>query len=159
MSSRKHNHRLVKIHRNYTVEEAAELLGVHKNTIREWIRRGLETIDERRPMLILGHVLTDYLIKRRKANKRPCKAGEIYCVRCRCPQNPAGGMADYQPLTPTSGNLIGLCPACDTIIYRRTNYARLVEASGQLNVRLPKAQQHIDDSCPSSVNSDFNKER
>jgi hypothetical protein len=37
--SRYPNYRLVKIHRNYTVEEIARLLKVHKNTVRGWINR------------------------------------------------------------------------------------------------------------------------
>jgi len=35
----------VKIHRNYSVEETAKLLHVHKNTVRDWIaHRGLPVI-------------------------------------------------------------------------------------------------------------------
>ena len=48
------NARRVKIHRSYAVDEAARLLGVHKNTVRSWIKRGLPTVDNRRPILILG---------------------------------------------------------------------------------------------------------
>jgi hypothetical protein len=33
--------------------EVASLFGVHKNTVREWVKRGLPTNDDRRPMLIL----------------------------------------------------------------------------------------------------------
>ncbi len=38
------NHRLVKIHRSYTVEDAARCLAVHKNTVRRWIKAGLPTV-------------------------------------------------------------------------------------------------------------------
>ena len=44
MAKRHRSHRLVKIHRSYTVEEASILLGVHRNTVREWIKRGLTPI-------------------------------------------------------------------------------------------------------------------
>ena len=57
MGKRHSNHRLVKIHRNYTVEEIAKLFGIHKNTVRNWVKDGLATIDDKRPMLILGHEL------------------------------------------------------------------------------------------------------
>ena len=33
MAKRHPNHRQVKIHRNYTVEEIASLFGIHKNTV------------------------------------------------------------------------------------------------------------------------------
>src|SRR6516162_8070923 len=37
---RRFNPRRVKIHRTYTVEEAARLFGVHKNTVRTWLKTG-----------------------------------------------------------------------------------------------------------------------
>ena len=61
MGKRNPNPRLVKIHRNYTVEDVANLLGVHKNTVREWIKQGLPKIDDKRPMLILGCDLFAFL--------------------------------------------------------------------------------------------------
>ena len=41
MGKRRPNYRLVKIYRNYTVEEVASLLSVHKNTVRGWIKRSV----------------------------------------------------------------------------------------------------------------------
>ena len=38
---------------------------------------------------------------------------------------PAEAMADYLPITGTSGNFRGLCPDCETRIYRRVAYAKL----------------------------------
>lgn len=147
----------MKIHRNYSVEDAAKLLHVHKNTIREWIRHGLPVINERRPVLILGSDLSEYLVRRRSSKKRPCGPGQIYCVRCRCPQHPAGDMADYEPITTTSGNLVGMCPVCDALMYRRVNRAKLDAARGNLEVSLAEAQQHIGESSNPSVNRDFTR--
>lgn len=123
------------------MDEAARVLSVHRNTIREWIRRGLPIIDQRRPILILGRELGDFLTRRRSNRKRPCGAGQIYCVRCRCPQQPAGNMADYQPVTATSGNLVGICPACETFMYRRVSLVKLDAIRGSLEVGGPAAGQ------------------
>ena len=103
MTKRHPNPRLAKIHRNYTVDEVASLFRNHRNTVREWVKRGLPTSDNKRPMLILGRDLSAFLQARRAKNKRPCQPGEIYCVRCRAPKAPAGDMADYQPVTGTLG--------------------------------------------------------
>ncbi|MGP0594629.1 hypothetical protein ACTRXD_19100 [Nitrospira sp. T9] len=46
------NHRLVNIHRSYTVEEIANPPVVHRNTVREWINRGPPTVDKRRSLLV-----------------------------------------------------------------------------------------------------------
>lgn len=155
MGKRRPNPRLVKIHRSYTVEEAASLFSVHRNTVRHWIKQGLPAIDDKRPMLILGRNLTTFLQERRVRNKRPCQPGEIYCVRCRAPKKPAGGMADYQPLTTDLGNLVGICPDCESLLYRRVNPAKLEQVRGQLDVMIPVARLRIDGSSEPSVNSDF----
>ncbi len=155
MSKRHPNPRLAKIHRNYTVEEIATLFGVHRNTVRAWVKRGLPTSDDRRPMLILGRDLVAFLQARRTKNKRPCPPGEIYCVRCRAPKAPAGAMADYEVLTETQGNLIAICPDCETIIYRRVSMAKLAQIRGKLEITFPQALRHISESTPPSVNSDF----
>ncbi len=145
----------VKVHRNYSVEEAAQAVGVHKNTIREWIRRGLPVIDDRRPILILGRELVDYIRRRRTSNKKPCGPGQLYCVRCRRPQCPAGGMADLVSLKGGTGNLVGLCPTCGTLMYRRVSLSKFASARGALEVRVLEAVQHIGESLTPSVNHHF----
>lgn len=111
MATRRYNYRLVKIHRTYRVDEIARLFGLHRNTVRDWIKRGgLKTIDDRRPVLILGSELIAFLQARRIKNKRPCAPGEIYCVRCRLPRVPAGMAAEYRAMTGSVGNLAAICP-------------------------------------------------
>ncbi len=155
MSKRHPNPRLAKIHRNYTVEEVAGVFGVHRNTVREWVKRGLPTSDGRRPMLILGADLVAFLRARRVKNKRACQPGELYCFGCRAPKAAAGAMADYQPLTATQGNLIAMCADCETIMYRRVNLTKLAQVRGKLDITLPQALPHIDESAEPSVNSDL----
>jgi len=45
MGKRHPNYRHVKIHRNYTAEEIAMQLGIHKNTVRNWLKNGLATCE------------------------------------------------------------------------------------------------------------------
>jgi len=155
MRKRHPNYRLAKTNLSYTVEEVAKLFDKHPNTICNWINRGLPTIDHRRPMLILGRDLAAYLQARRLKNKRKCQPGEIYCVRCHAPRIPAGDMADYQPITTTLGNLIGICPYCESMIYRRVNPAKLEQVRGTLEITMTQAQQHLGESSGLSVNGDL----
>ena len=39
MGKRHPNYRLVKINRNYTVDDVSRTLGVHKGTVRNWIKQ------------------------------------------------------------------------------------------------------------------------
>lgn len=155
MSQRLPNPRLAKIHRNYTVEEVAALYGIHRNTVRAWIKSGLPTCDARRPVLILGAALSAFLIQKRAKNKRPCAPGEMYCMRCRVPQVPDLGIADYQQLTQGGGNLMGLCPSCGCMMNRRVSLEKLNTIRGSLDITLPNPLQHIDESIQPSVNSDL----
>ena len=76
-------------------------------------------------------------------------------MRCRAPRAPAADMADYLPVTATLGNLIGICSACDAMMYRRVSLARIEQVRGKLDITLPQALPHIDESAEPSVNSDF----
>tara|TARA_R110002073_G_scaffold331785_1_gene516978 strand:- start:601 stop:1041 length:441 start_codon:yes stop_codon:yes gene_type:complete len=140
------NPNLVKIHRNYDVGEVANLLGVHQNTVREWIKNGLATNDNKRPVLILGSILKGFLQAKRKKNKQKCQPFEIYCVRCRLPQLPAGNMVDYEALNSCSGRLMGICPACDGIINKYINFAKLTEIQDKLDITKTKVLEHINES-------------
>ena len=139
MGRRHPNHRLIKIHRTYTVEEAANALGLHKNTISRWTKQDLAVIDKRRPKLIHGETLVQFLIERRTKSKQPCQTGQIYCVACRAPKRPNGDMADYVRRSKGAGNLRGLCPDCDRLIYRRVSLAALDEVRGHLDVTFTRA--------------------
>jgi hypothetical protein len=151
------NPNLVKIHRNYTVEDVANLFSVHKNTVRSWVKDGLPTNDDKRPMLILGSDLKHFLQTKRKSKKRKCLPFEIYCVRCRLPQLPAENMADYEPSNGSMGRLIGLCPTCGGIINKYFNLAQLEQIQGKLNITSTKALKHINERIKPLVNSDFKK--
>jgi excisionase family DNA binding protein len=145
--ARRHNGRRVKIHRSYTITEAAAVLGAHKHTVSRWIAAGLPTTDDKRPLLIHGEDLRAFL-KARVPHKQKCRPGEFYCLRCRAPRGPAGEMVDYIPKTASRGLLCGICPTCATLIYRATMLRAIVQNGGGLDVAFPLAEQRIDD--PSS---------
>jgi len=140
MTRRRPNHRLVKIHRSYTVEEAARVFGIHKNTVRAWIEAGLSVCKDMRPHLILGRELAAFLRSRRAKKKRPCAPGEMYCFRCRVPRTPAGEMADFVQQTDMLGNLVGICPQCSAMMYRRASVARLPAIRGELDITIVDAR-------------------
>lgn len=151
------NPNLAKIHRNYTAEEVANLFSVHKNTVRMWIKDGLAAIDNKRPVLIRGSSLREYLKIKRTSAKRKCLPYEIYCVRCRIPQLPAENMVDYETINANTGRMIGLCPCCYGIINKYFNVAQLEQIQGKLDITLPKTLKHINESTNPLVNSDFIK--
>jgi hypothetical protein len=125
MAQKKPGRSRVKIHRNYTVDEASRALGVAKITLRRWIKEGLPALTDQKPMLILGSDMVAFLTKR-KAPSQTCQPFECYCVKCRAPKRPAGDMAEYIALTPTLGNLRAICPTCGTLMHKRMKRKRPV---------------------------------
>lgn len=111
----------------------------------------------KRPILILGPDLVAFLKTRRLKNKRPCQPGEVFCVRCRVPRLPAGEMAEYIPITGTMGNLAGICPECDTMIYRRVSLAKLPQIRGKLEVTFLEVQRRVSEPGDATVNSDLSQ--
>lgn len=153
MAKRHPNYRLVKLHRSYSVEDVADLFGIHKHTVREWVRHGLPVMNDQRPMLMLGHDLRAFLQARRIKNKRPCQPGQMYCVRCRAPKFPAGDMADYRPTTENLGTLQGICPDCGCMMNRRASLVKLEQVRGKLDVTFTKAPKQLSNSIQPLVNS------
>ena len=151
------NARRVKIHRSYTVDEAAMLFRIHKNTVRAWLKSGLQPIDSRRPTLVLGRKLVSFLHARREHKRHRCLPGQLYCFRCRAPRTSTANRAEYLPITASSGNLRGSCSKCGTRMHRRVSLPKLATAIGNLEVAVPQAQQRIVETPELSSNSDLER--
>ncbi|HEY1945337.1 MAG TPA: helix-turn-helix domain-containing protein [Roseiarcus sp.] len=155
--ARRHSSRRVKIHRNYTIAEAAALLGAHKHTVSRWIAAGLPTTDDHRPFLIHGEDLRAFL-KAREPVKQTCRPGEFYCLRCKAPRRPAGDWVEYLPKTALRGLLRGICPTCDALIHRAATLGTIAQKGGGLDVAFPKAEGRIGDLSHLLSNVDFKQD-
>ncbi len=158
MPTRRINPRLIKLHRAYSVEEAARTLGAHKNSVRGWIKDGLPTVDHSRPSLILGQELRAYLDGKRKAAKRPCPPGTLYCFKCRQPRAPALGMVEATRQNATTGNLSAMCETCSTMMHRRTRLVAIGAIMPNLDVQIREAGPRIGERIAPSLNCDNQKD-
>ena len=143
---------MLKMHRSYSVEEAALKLGVHKNSIRGWIKAGLPILDNSRPIIILGGELKAWLDKKRKAAKRPCPPGTFYCFKCRTPKAPALGMVEYKLMNKSTGNVIALCTDCRTMMHRRARQEAIVAIMPNLAIQITEAKPSIIERTPPPLN-------
>jgi hypothetical protein len=159
MGYRYPNGRLAKIHRTYTVDDLSRLLKIHKNTVRNWLKQGLQAIDAQRPTLIRGTELRRFVTERRARSKQTCGPGRIYCLPCRAPKVPAAKIADCIQTTETSGTLQGICPDCNRMIYRRVNPQKLDAARGELAVIVTQARASIEETAKANVNCDSSEDR
>ncbi len=122
------NPRRAKVHRNYTAAEVARLFDVHRNTVRNWTKTGLETFRVGREGLILGDALRAFLEKRRRGRRCKLPPGWLYCLRCKTPRPPALGMVEMIQVRAGTGNVRAVCDRCEALMHRRVSLAKLVRA-------------------------------
>ena len=104
--------RKIKIHNQYTYDQAADALGVSVQTLRLWGKSGLPVLDSQKPHLILGFALKEFLNKRANKPERRLARDQFLCMACNAPRRAYGCMADYLSYTPTRGRLEALCEDC-----------------------------------------------
>jgi hypothetical protein len=152
MANRNHSTRHVKRRRLYDVRAAARVLGATPNTVRHWARNGLTAVPGLRPLVFRGVDILDFFRQRRAKRKQASGPGRLYCLKCRAPKKPAGGMVDYRPLSPKRGMLIGLCPDCNGLMYRACSPAKLDAAARGLDVSIAKAPSSLTETPESILN-------
>ena len=142
----------------YDVAEIAKLFGMHRNTVRHWLREGLKTIDHRRPLLIHGAALKAFLAERQLARKHACGLGEFFCFKCRAPRAPYGGMADVAEHTTKIAKLTAICSVCETEMHRTIRRADLGKLASVLNLK-SMASGRLCDRPEANANCDFERDR
>jgi excisionase family DNA binding protein len=157
MPRHRFDRRKIKRNHNYTIEQAARTIGASKGTIRRWLEKRLPAIRDRKPYLILGEDLIDYL-DRQARPKQPCPPGTCYCVKCKTAKRPAGDIAEFVPVNARSGNLRGICPDCGSLAHRRHSYAQLEAIRSFLDVTIVEPVTRLNDGSQHSTNDHLQKE-
>lgn len=129
----------IKSLRLYTIEEAAEVSGVSPRTIHNWAANGLHVMDEERPALIRGDDLRAYIHSQRKGRKSRTTPDTIFCVCCRQPRKPAGGIADCT-INGNRATLTALCDVCETVISKPVAKARIPEIARILDLTVTRQE-------------------
>ena len=117
----------VKAALTYDINEAAKALGKSPATIRNWIRDGLPIMASRKPYLILGAAIQDYLRCKYKATKRPLEADQLSCLSCRRGRKPVHLAVSLTPINCKTALLKGICEHCGGRCARMISIARLDE--------------------------------
>ncbi len=86
MSKRLYSHRYVKYWYAYDIDDICALFsktGLHPQTVRSWIKRGLKVIGAGRPTLIYGNDLILYLKEQNAKGKIKTAFNEMFCMKCK----------------------------------------------------------------------------
>lgn len=135
------NPRSIRAAQTYTIEEAAEALGVSTGTIRGWVKAGLPIMASKRPFLILGDALRRFVEQRRATSKVTLHPDQLYCLSCKAGRQPMGFMVDVLPQTPKTARLVGLCDVCGGTCNRMVSLAKLDQLRLIFDVAINEGQK------------------
>ena len=85
MAKRIYPHNRIRYWYTYEIDEICALyadFSLHPQTVRKWVKQGLQTIDKGKPTLIYGYGLIQYLRKKNTANKTQTAFNEMFCMSC-----------------------------------------------------------------------------
>lgn len=150
---RAYNVRLIKRTWPYTVQEVAELFGVHKNAVLRWLKEGLKADRDQRPFLIPGHELALFLKARRARHRATCSATEFYCFKCRTPREAYLGIADVVIESTSRVRVKALCSVCSTPVNKVQRATDLPKIETRFSVQ-QLAGRHMIEAAVPSVNGD-----
>lgn len=142
----------------YDPADIAKLFGVHRNTVRHWLKDGLQPIDDQRPPLVHGSALKSFITERQEARRQTCRLGELFCFRCRAPRKPWGNMADVSFRTDKIAKLTAFCCICETVMNVAIRCADLPKLATLIDLQ-PMASERLNDRPAASANRDSRKDR
>lgn len=96
-------------HMSYTIRQLESLLNVGEKTVLRWIDKGLKAVpSSKRPILILGFDLKEFLKNKDSKTKVKLKRNEFYCLGCKAPRRAKRGS-----LKTLSDRKTGECHVCN----------------------------------------------
>jgi excisionase family DNA binding protein len=148
----------LKIHRNYTIDEAARVLGVCKATVRRWIKvKDLPVLDDRRPLLLLGRDLIGFG-KTQRRPKQKCGLDQAYCFSCRTPKNAAFGQMEIIQANSKTANVRMQCQTCMSLMHKRFAWRDLSQISPFARLSASQAHRHLIEINAPCLNVHFKRE-
>lgn len=74
---------LIISNRSYSTEKIQKLTGIHPQTIREWINQNNLECVSRKPILIYGAVLKEFIKNRNESHKKTLEFTQMKCFKCK----------------------------------------------------------------------------
>lgn len=117
-SKRRPDARAIRPTATYSVEELAAALDKSPATIQQWMRDGLQPIDDRKPALIYGWVFKEWHEAWWEERKTQCAPDEFFCMGCRDRRHAAEGSLMAGTAAAGSPRLRANCAVCGTVMYK-----------------------------------------
>ncbi|WP_424983894.1 tyrosine-type recombinase/integrase [Maritalea sp. S77] len=115
---RAYNYTRAKKNRVYDVEAICETFSVHKNTVTNWRKSGLCSIDERQPLLFKGSELRLFLKQRQLEQKQKLRLGQFKCFSCKARTWPESRSWNFEEGTSSRFWAHATCPECEKVVQK-----------------------------------------
>jgi hypothetical protein len=149
--------RKIRMSKCYNIQQCSTALGVNVATVRTWLRQGLPTVPNGKPILIPGDGLKAWLTQRRLSRKQTCQPNELYCCRCRCPRTPQSGSVVITPRNTKTVAISALCGTCNARMNKGGSLAKRSEIAAAFGLITP-LQEHLAGCENPAVNQHLEKE-
>lgn len=102
------NRKPISKHMSYTIKELVVILDINEKTFLRWIDSGLKIIPGcKKPILILGSELKEFLKNKDLKKKVKLKRNQFYCFKCKI-----ACYAKRGSVKEASGRKTGICRVC-----------------------------------------------
>lgn len=156
--------RLIRIHRVYTTKTLADLLKVHVQTVRSWLKVGLRPVDPNdKPTRVVGADAKSFLQGARMHKRTRLLPRQFYCSRCRAPRESLPSALGFSPYRReiASGKYfvirIGMCSVCGCRLRRFA--VEDVHSADESTCTLKGAHSRLTNSPPSHSNTNIEENR
>lgn len=105
-------HTKIKQNLTYTMQEAADALGLSLATIRDWVKKGLSIHKDKRPFLIYGDELRQFIQNSQRAKRYKLTDRQLSCFSCKAPCEPRGMAVILVQQTAKTSRISGICAKC-----------------------------------------------
>lgn len=78
-----YNSNLIISNRSYSTEKIQKLIDIHPQTIRSWCNEGGLTCISKKPILIYGAILKEFIKNRNESHKKTLEFNQMKCFRCK----------------------------------------------------------------------------
>ena len=104
---------LIISNRSYSTEKIERLLKIHPQTIREWINQNNLECVSRKPILIYGAILKEFIKNRNERHKKTLSFNEFKCLKCKAISIPKGNQISIYHNKNGSIRATGVCQNCN----------------------------------------------
>lgn len=142
----------LKQHRVYSAEDLMAAFNVSKNTVSNWVKAGLQRVDQERPYLFRGATINSFHDARRKRDRTSLRPGEFKCTGCKMAVLPEPGTVEERPSQTGTKLLSARCSECGAHVSRFASVAEKEPSAEQPNPNMTETCAHEENtSAPSGI--------